>query len=154
MSLYYADTSAIVKLYVNEVGSDWLRNQIGVTGIPSVVSSQLLQVEMWSAFARRMREETVTATEYRDICQLFDRHRHTLYRLVTLNEAIMQLARDLIERYPLRGYDAVHLATALNAHCRLVTRGRPGLTFLSADDHLNEAADAEGLAVDNPNQHP
>ena len=153
MSTYYIDTSAAVKLYVQEVGSDWLRNQVGVGDMPSVVSSQLLWVEIWSAFARRVRERTVTAVEYRDMCQLFNNHRYTLYRLAIVNEATIQLACDLIERHPLRGYDATHLATALNAHRRLVTRGRPGLIFLSADDRLNDAAAAEGLAVDNPNDH-
>ncbi len=109
---------------------------------------------MWSAFARRMRDGTVTPVEYQDMRQLFDNHRYTLYRLATLNKAIIQLACDLIERHPLRGYDAVHLAVALNTHRRLVAHGRPGLTFLSADDRLNAAASAEGLAVDNPNDHP
>lgn len=154
MSTYYADTSAAVKLYTHEVGSDWLRNQIGVIGISSVVSSQLLRIEMWSAFARRVREGTITAIEYRDMCQLFNNHRYTLYRLATVNKVTIQLACDLIEQHPLRGYDATHLATALNAHRQLIAHRRPGLVFLSADDRLNDAAIAEGLTVDNPNHHP
>jgi len=60
----------------------------------------------------------------------------------------------LLERHPLRAYDAVHLATALRIHRWLVAAGQVGLAFLSADDRLNTAAAAEGLAVDNPNQHP
>ncbi len=83
-----------------------------------------------------------------------DNHRRTLYRLATVNELTIQLACDVIERYPLRGYDAVHLATALSAHRQLVARGRSGLVFLSADDRLNHAAATEGLVVDNPNHHP
>ncbi|MBU0702365.1 MAG: hypothetical protein KKC18_00665 [Chloroflexi bacterium] len=51
-------------------------------------------------------------------------------------------------------YDAVHLATALSINQRLVEAGEPALTFLSADVRLNDAATAEGLAVDNPNEHP
>jgi hypothetical protein len=46
------------------------------------------------------------------------------------------------------------LAVALNAHQQLVAHRRPGLIFLSADGNLNAAASAEGLAVDNPNDHP
>lgn len=154
MSTYYIDTSAAVKLYVQEMGSDWLRSQIDATGAPSAVSSQVLRVEIWSAFARRMREGAVTAAEFGEICQFFDSHRHTMYRLATVNEEIIQLACDLIEQQPLRAYDAVHLATALNAHRQLVAHGRPGLVFLSADDRLNHAASAVGLPVDNPNHHP
>jgi uncharacterized protein len=59
-----------------------------------------------------------------------------------------------LERHSLRAYDAVHLATALSVHRWLVEKGEMGLTFLSADDRLNYAAAAAGLAVDNPNEHP
>ena len=79
---------------------------------------------------------------------------HTLYRLATINTMIIQLACDLIERHPLRGSDAIHLATALSAHRQLVAHGRLGLVFLCADERLALAAAAEGLAVDNPGQHP
>ena len=153
MTTYYVDTSAAVKLYVDEVGSQWLRRQIQVTDIPSVLSSQLLQVEMWSAFTRRMHDASVTTADYQDMCQLFNCHRYTLYRLAVLNESVIQLACNLIEQHPLRGYDAVHLATALNSHRLLVAYERPGLTFLSADKRLNAAAAAEGLRVDNPLDH-
>jgi len=53
----------------------------------------------------------------------------------------------------LRAYDAVHLATALNIDRRLARAGEPALTFLSADNRLNDAAAAEGSMVDNPNDH-
>jgi len=81
-------------------------------------------------------------------------HRHDLYRFVPLDEAIIQRACELIDRHPLRGYDAVHLATVSSINQRLVEAGEPALTFLSADVRLNDAATAEGLAVDNPNEHP
>jgi phosphoheptose isomerase len=59
-----------------------------------------------------------------------------------------------LERHPLRGYDAMHLATALAVRQSLQRQGLPTLIFISADDNLNTAASAEGLAVDNPNDHP
>jgi predicted nucleic acid-binding protein len=54
MSTYYLDTSAAVKLYVSEIGSDWLRHLFATRRLPAVVASHLLRVEMWSAFARRL----------------------------------------------------------------------------------------------------
>jgi predicted nucleic acid-binding protein len=84
----------------------------------------------------------------------FAEHRHTLYRFVPLDEAIIQRTCALIDRHPLRGYDAVHLVTALSVNRWLVEAGEQALMFLSADDRLNDAAAAEGLAVDNPNDHP
>jgi hypothetical protein len=67
--------------------------------------------------------------------------------------AIVDLACQLLERHPLRAYDATHLATALSAQEFLAKKDHPDLTFLSADERLNDAAKAEDLTVDNPNHH-
>ncbi len=86
---------------------------------------------------------------------LFDQHRVALYRLSPVSEMVIQQACVLVERHPLRGYDAVHLATALFLKQQLLKTGiqRP-LTFLSADGNLLKAAGDEGRATDNPNAHP
>ena len=102
---YYLDTSAAVKLYVIEVGGDWLRHTLASAQLPVVLSSHLLRVEMWSAFARRLREGSVTSEEHARMCDLFAEHRQTLYRFVSPVEAVIQRACELIERHPLRGYD-------------------------------------------------
>jgi predicted nucleic acid-binding protein len=67
--------------------------------------------------------------------------------------AVIDTASALLERHPLRAYDAIHLATALGAQQFLTEQNYPGLLFLSADDRLNRAATAEGLEVDDPNAH-
>ena len=139
---------------MSEVGSDWLRLLLSTNQSPVIVSSHLLRVEMWSAFARRLREGSVTPDEHTRIHDLFAQHRHTLYRFAPLDETVIQSACRLIEHHPLRGYDAVHLATAMVINQRLVDTGEEELLFLSADNHLNDAATAEGLTVDNPNDHP
>jgi predicted nucleic acid-binding protein len=60
---------------------------------------------------------------------------------------------DLAERHVLRGYDAVQLAAALKVHREYVAFGG-SCTLVSADAELNSAALAEGLSVENPNDHP
>ncbi len=154
MVTYYLDTSAAVKLYVSETESDWLCNLLAQTKKPMVLSSLLLRVEIRSAFARRLREGTVSASEYANMCYLFDEHRAAFYRLSALNETVVQLACSLIERHPLRAYDATHLATAVTLNTGLLKNKLSPLTFLSADTDLLKAASSEGLATDNPNQHP
>jgi len=149
---YYLDTSAMLKRYVDEPGSSWLRTQIGLAA--SLVSSQLLIVEITSAFNRRVREGTLTPAEYRRLRDIFRDDCRNEYQMIALLDPVVDLACDLIERHPLRGYDAVHLATALIAHQSLRVRGLPGLVFLCADDRLLGAATAEGLTADNPNNHP
>ena len=75
------------------------------------------------------------------------------YRIVTAVDGIIDEATRLLERYPLRAYDAVRLAAAVIANSLLLADGLAPLIFLSADDRLNDAASAEGLAIDNPSQH-
>jgi len=117
MSTYYLDTSAAVKLYVNESGSDWLR---WLLSAPSqiVLSSYLLRVEIWSAFTRRLSEGALTSAEYSRLCDWFTEQCATFYRFAPVSETIIRDACTLVERHRLRGYDAVHLATALAAKAR------------------------------------
>ena len=63
-------------------------------------------------------------------------------------------AIDLTRRQKLRGYDAIHLACGLFLQETLLNHGLPAPVLLSADQELLDAAQAEGLMVDNPNAHP
>lgn len=153
--IYYLDSSAAVKLYVVEAGSDWLHHLLlAQEQTPVALSSHLLCVEIWSAFARRLRDGTVTATQHTHMNDWFLEHRHALYSLTAVNEAIIQRTHTLFVHHPLRAYDAMHLATALLINQQLLEKHLPALTFLCADDRLLTAAAAEGLAIDNPNAHP
>jgi predicted nucleic acid-binding protein len=149
---YYLDTSAMFKQYVDEPGSTWLRAQ--VSSATSLVSSQLLIVEAVSALNRRVREGSLSSAEYRRVRDVFREDCRVTYQIVPPTTAIVDWACELLERHPLRGYDAMHLATALAVRQSLQRQGLPTLIFISADDNLNTAASAEGLAVDNPNDHP
>ena len=53
-------------------------------------------------------------------------------------------------RHRLRGYDAVHLATAVRVNAVRLEQGAQPVVLMSSDDELNAAAQAEGLAVLNP----
>ena len=154
MTTYYLDTSAAVKLYVSEVGSGWLQRLFVGPRPPVAVTSHLLRVEMWSAFARRLREKSVSLDDYTQMCDLFAEDRQNLYRFTSINEIAIRGACEYVEHYPLRASDAIHLAAALDTNRQLTNARRPGLVFLCADDRLLQAAVAEGLAVDNPNAHP
>lgn len=154
MVTYYLDTSALLKRYLNEVGSDWLRRTIAPAHEVVIVATQLLIIEVISAFNRRVREETVTTHDYARLSGRFRDDCRNLYQLIALDDTIMNLACALLEHHPLRAYDAVHLATALSVNRWLVEADETGLTFLSADARLNQAAATEGLVVDNPNDHP
>ena len=76
------------------------------------------------------------------------------YQVMPLTPAIIDLACVLLEQHPLRAMDTAHLATALSAQRFLEARGYSPLNFVSADDRLNLATRAEGLAAANPSQYP
>ena len=69
-------------------------------------------------------------------------------------QTMVDEAIQLTRRRKLRGYDAVHLACALALNKPLVEGGLSSLIFVSADNDLLAAAEAEGLLTDNPNDHP
>jgi hypothetical protein len=71
-----------------------------------------------------------------------------------IDSNLLEEASVLAEKYALRGYDAVQLAAALFVQNRRGRIGATSLIFVSADNALNQAAQAEGLTVDNPNNYP
>jgi predicted nucleic acid-binding protein len=154
MADFYADSSALVKLHIPEVGSSWFQARAHPVAGNVITTARISMAEVYSALNRRIHEATLDAADYARIVADFDALCATQYTLVELTALIVERARRLLERHPLRAYDAVHLASALTANDALATAGLPALTFLSADHRLLKAAQVEGLATDNPNAHP
>lgn len=118
------------------------------------IASRLATIEISSAFARRLREGTVTKIEYTDHVNAFTEACAMLYHLVELEDDTFNLARNLIERHPLRTLDAIQLASAIVANHLFVNLNLPALVFISADDRLLQIAQQENLETDNPAHHP
>ena len=153
MSVYYLDASALVKRYVNESGSGWLRSLLASTQVDLLFTSRMTIVEVMSAFARRVREGALTSEEFAAAENALRGDCLRDYQIMPPTIEIVDLACSLLQRHPLRAYDATYLASALSAQKFLATEGHPGLIFLSADDRLTSAASVEGLETDNPNRH-
>lgn len=154
MTTYYLDTSALIKRYVQEVGTAWIRSLVAPTADHTLLTARTTMVEVYSALARRSREGSVPAADCAIAAQAFAAHSATEYDFVELDLNAVALARELVERHPLRAYDAIQLTSALIANQALQVVGLLPLIFLSADDRLNAVAVAEGLSIENPNLHP
>jgi predicted nucleic acid-binding protein len=154
MADYYADSSALVKRHVHETGTAWFRELAAPTAGNVIITARITMVEVYSALNRRQREAGLGAADYAQIAADFTTICATEYQFVELTVSVIERAKLLLERYPLRAYDAVQLASALLTHDTLQAVGLPPLTFLAADDRLLAAAQAEDLATDNPNAHP
>lgn len=136
--ILYLDTSALVKLYILELGSPVVIESLAVA--EGVGTSLLTYVETRSALARKNREGGFAAHRYEQALLDFEADWEGFLALA-VGPDLVRTAGRLAERHGLHGADAVHLASA-----RLLneTSGTP-VTFLCADRRLTEAAQAEGL---------
>lgn len=157
MASFYFDSSALVKYYIIESGTEWVRNSIdgrvGMEWVNSISTSALTWAEMISAFAKRHRMESISTHSCRALTARFLREARLRYGRLRVNDVVIEAAVELIQRHPLRAYDAVQLATALLLNRRLLADKLPSLTFVSADNVLCKAARAEGLSTENPNEY-
>lgn len=146
---YYFDTSALVKRYTQEEGAGWVRSITASEAGNAVLIANIGMVEV-AALARIKREGRITEQKQTDYLQLFLKDVDEQYKVVSLNSRIIRQAIDLTQQHKLRGYDAVHLATALLFNDALLAEELPSLVFVAADEDLLAAAEAEGLETINP----
>ncbi|MCY7402399.1 MAG: type II toxin-antitoxin system VapC family toxin [Nocardioides sp.] len=108
--MVYLDTSALVRLVFDEPGSElaaelWDRAE-------SVVSSELIYPEVGAAVAAAHRQGRIDGDTLRSAVDTIDALCSQL-SILGLDHELAHTAGDLAETHGLRGYDAVHLATAL-----------------------------------------
>lgn len=136
--IVYLDTSALVKLYVRERGST--QTQRTVAKATAVATSMVAYAEARAAFARLQREKGTSRKRHRERVGQLDRDWEH-YARIELTAAVVQLAGALAEDHGLRGFDAIHLASAL----WLRTAGTE-LEFRAYDRKLAKAAAGLGFA--------
>ncbi|MDH5640040.1 MAG: type II toxin-antitoxin system VapC family toxin [Nitrospira sp.] len=136
--MYYWDTSALVKQFIREIGTDEalaLRSDA-----PPHATATIAYTEAFSAFRRRVRESALKEPHYHEVVRRFLQE-WPAYVRINLDESILERSRTLLERYPLRTLDSIHLASAIELQDQL---NEPSVV-ISADVQLLRAAMAEGL---------
>jgi len=108
--ILYLDTSSLVKLYVEETASSEVAEQ--VSGASIAATSMVAYAEARAAFARRFRESAFTPEQYTRIKEVFTEDWNGFFILGVTNELVCS-AGELAEKHALRGFDAIHLASAL-----------------------------------------
>jgi predicted nucleic acid-binding protein len=154
MPSYYFDTSALAKRYVVEVGSSWVQDICAQQGGQTIYTSVLTQPEIVSALQRRVREGIFEAHQAQYLAQQVVEHMTQSYALVAITPSVVRQACILLQRHPLRAYDALHLACALAVREAIAQQELSVPVFVAADDTLLTAAAAEGFPADNPLLHP
>ena len=134
----YIDTSTLLKLIVDEEGSD--RAALIWSSAESVAAVALIEVEGRSALAAAARAGRLTTDQHSEARTEFEALLGNLH-IVEVTRAVIADAAELAEVDGLRGYDAGHLAAALTIGAVVLT---------SADTALCDAALRHGLHVANP----
>jgi uncharacterized protein len=106
-----------------------------------LVSSQLVYPEARAALAAAARASRIDRSTHVTAVATLD-ELHAQLRIVAIDEPLARYAGDLAAEYALRGYDAVHLA------CALQVQG-DDILLATWDNALNAAARATGRLIAN-----
>ena len=141
--IYYLDSSALVKRYAAESGSDKVAALI--EGDHKIAISWLAIPETLSAIARRAKDGSMDAEALASI-----RDQITLdmqsFLIVEVAGAPVNGIETLLARHALRGADSIHLSTAL----WLGKATKTPIVFVASDNELLSAARSDRLKTYNP----
>jgi uncharacterized protein len=146
VSLYFLEATAFAKLFVQEPGTVALIRLMESIEDNSKLISATTPLEIYAAIRRRERNGDIASTDAAAALEIL---RLEAARMVQqpLNPAVLEAARQLLDRTPLRWPAALQLAAALTA--RDMFHGT-SIVFVSACTELLEAAKHEGLETLDP----
>jgi len=126
MSVFYLDSSAVVKRYSPEIGSAWVKAITDVRAGHTLMFSEITLAEVAAAFAAKSRAPQGLSIRWRDLAlKRFLADCADQYQLLGVERKIIDLAVKLTQRRKLRGCDAIHLAAALSANKELLSKQLP-----------------------------
>jgi uncharacterized protein len=146
LALYFLDTSALVKLYVQEPGTDRLLPLIGHQSENRFAVLAVSVVEIRSAIRRRQRAGDIDAAAAAAVLESVQQHMESRFLRQAVNDTVIDTAMGMIDRYALRAYDSLQLAGCL-VLCGIA---KEALTFICSDLRLLDAARSEQLRVFDP----
>ena len=150
MTVYFFDSSALVKRYVSENGTSWVRGVAAVSAGNIIFIAKLTRVEVVSALMRRKRDGSLSARTAQAARLYVERHTVREYEVLKMSDTILEQAEGLLDKHPLRAADAIQLASGLDGHRTLISDRRPAPIFVSSDIRLLTATTTEGLQVYQP----
>lgn len=151
MTDYFLDASAAVKRYADEAGSAWIRQISEPQAQNTILLAEITLPEVAAALAAKHRAPKGITLDQRDrVLSRFLQDCEDHFALLNVSRSVIDRAVELVQLHRLRAYDAVQLATALDASEIMQSQSLPVLTFVAADSDLLTAAVAERLPVENP----
>jgi uncharacterized protein len=143
MAAAFADSSALVKLYADELGADVIRP------LSHLIVSQLARVEVPAALWRKHRLGELSAADASLLISAFEadyfgtEEDPERFLVIGATAGLLDDAAQLAGTHGLRAYDSVQLASA----CSTVAEVPEGVHFAAFDDALRTAAAREGFQL-------
>jgi len=153
-TVYFLDASALVKRYAIEQGSAWVARITAPEAENTIAIAQITLAEVAAALAGKLRGQIISADEFEKAVEDLLRDAFETFTLVEIDQHVIKRAVAVVRRHSLRGYDAVQLACGLMLNDTLVAAEELPIIFVTADKSLLDAARAEGLMTEDPNDQP
>ena len=148
MPVFYLETSALVKKYRTEKGTEVIAGLFqGKREAEVFVTSYFTVLEITSVATRLLRAGTLRTRTYEVILGRLSQDVRGTIRLQSVSDSVLSEATRLTQVYALRAPDAIHMATALSV--RATTHDEP-FYFLGSDARLNTGCENSGLVVLDP----
>lgn len=139
MNLYF-DTSALIKYFIIEKGSD--KVDALMNKADNVFVSAITEIETFSTFKRLLIEKAIDANDYKILINEFETD-YQFYTHINFDELISKNAKELIEKYQLKTLDSIQLGTAILLKDDIDF-------FVACDVKLLKSGKKEGFKIINP----
>ncbi len=137
---FYFDTSALIKKYIDEIGSDKVDNLMEQAD--NVFVSVITEIETFSTFKRLLIEKVISLNDYKILKEEFNTD-YQYYNQINFDMDIANNAKMLIEKYQLKTFDSIQLGTALYVKDEIDY-------FVVCDDKLINSGEKENIMIINP----
>lgn len=150
MKCCFLDSTAFLKLFVQEAGTDAIIRLMEATEDNRKLLSAGTPLDVYAALKRRERTGGISHEDSEAARNIL---RVEAARMVQqpLNPAVLEAARQLLDRHELRSTEALQLAAAVVA--REMFQGME-IVFVSSDQRLLQAAKAEHFEILDPTLEP
>jgi len=153
MATLFIDTSALVKLYVREDGTDAMLRLASREEGHAMVLLALAKVEFTAAVRRRARNGDLSEEEADGLESRLERHIKSRFIIQPVTDLLIEKATLAARLHPLRAYDALQMAGCLVTK-EVMEDANSRTILVCADLQLRNAARAEGLRVLDPSGSP
>lgn len=139
MPSYFFDTSALVKRYHEEEGTDTVDEILDRDGVKVLISS-LIVIETVSAFRRKYNRGEVSESEMEQLIAVFFQEALDEFLILPMEESLLNFSFELVLDDDLRTLDSLQLSAGLS-----LAQEVDDVVFVTADDDLAETGEQHNL---------